>query len=354
MKVKVHSSELNRAMKIITQCINKQFSAFSNIEIRHADNLLTFRGTNGTFQATVSTPLLGGDGESFCVDGTMFAKVCSMCSGEVEISADDKVCTVKGAGRTRLPIVQADIPEQKEVEGKASEFAAEDFMKTFGSVSYSISADQSRIQLTGVLCEFGEYGMKMVTLDGFQMSIESAKCDGEVMKIIAPGSFMKLVSQAVSAGEKVTIRSNGIRMEASTDYVKLSCGVLAGDYPDYQRILPKEFKTECLVKVDELKNALKCGSIVNSKQSLVKLDIAKESMRVLSNSEEADYDADVGCETNGDDLCIAFNQQYLMNAINAINTEEAVLKFNTSISPCIIHGKDQNGIHLILPVRTQG
>ena len=354
MKVKVHSSELNRIMKILTQCINQQFSSYSNIEVTHADNMLTFRGTNGTFQATMSTPLLGGDNETFCVDGTMFAKVCSMCSGEVEISTDSRVCTIKGAGRTRIPIVQADIPTQTRVEGTASAMAAEDLIRCYNSVAYSISADQSRIQLTGVLCEFDTDSMKMVTLDGFQMSAESAKCSGESMKVIVPGTFMKLIAQGAVIGEDVTIVTNGPRIEAYTDSMIISCGALAGEYPDYKRILPTEFKTECLVNVDEMKNALKCGSIINTKQNLVKLEVGSESIKVMSNGEEADYDADVSCVTNGDGLKIAFNQRYLMNTMNVISTEQAVLKFNSSVSPCIVQGKDEDGVHLLLPVRVQG
>lgn len=354
MKIKVHSSELNRMMKTISQCIDSRFSNYSNIEIVHENNLLTIYGTNGTFYAAVSTPMLGGDGESFCVDGSMFARVCSMCGGEVEISTDSKVCTIKGAGRTRMPIIDGHVNRQERIDGAASVMAAEDFVKCYNGVAFAVSTDQSRIQLTGVLCEFGEYGVKMVALDGFQMSVETAKCEGAVMKVIIPGAFMKLVMQATIIGEDVTIRTNGNRIEASTDSMVLSCGVLAGEYPDYQRILPKDFKTECLVHMEELRNALKCGGIVASKQNLVKLEVSEDCVKVMSNSEEADYDADVPCETQGDGLKIAFNQKYLMNTVNAIGTEEAILRFNSSMNPCVIQGKDEPGLRLLLPVRVQG
>ena len=354
MKIKVHSSELNRMMKIVSQCIDSRFSIYSNIEIVHETNLLTIYGTNGTCYAAVSAPLFGGDGEGFCVDGSMFAKVCSMCNGEVEISTDTRTCTIKGAGRTRMPIIEGNVTRQERIEGMASVMAADDFMKCYNGVSYAVSTDQSRIQLTGVLCEFGEYGVKMVALDGFQMSVETAKCKGDIMKVIIPGAFMKLMTQATIIGEDVTIRTNGNRIEASSDSMVLSCGVLAGEYPDYQRILPKEFKTECLVRIEELRNALKCGGIVASKQNLVKLEVSEDYVKIMSNNEEADYDADVPCDTQGDGLKIAFNQKYLMNTVNAINTEEAVLRFNSSVNPCVIQGKDEVGVRLLLPVRVQG
>ncbi len=77
---------------------------------------------------------------------------------------------------------------------------------------------------------------------------------------------------------------------------------------------------------------------------------------MTSNSEEksADYEADVPCQTQGDGLKIAFNQKYMMNTLNAIDAEEAVLRFNSSVTPCVAHGKDEVGVRLLLPVRVQG
>ena len=354
MNIKIHSSELNRMLRIVSQCIDQRFAAHSNIEIVWDNNLLTMRGTNGSVFGTVSSPLLGGDGESFSVDGTMLAKVCSMCSGEVEIRTDSKSCVIKGAGRTRLPIVNANVAKQNRVTGKKVTVSEDSLSKGYNSVAYAVSADQSRIQLTGVLAEVENNCMRMVALDGFQMSMETIECDGDDMKVIIPGSFLKLVIQGAGTGEQIMLCTDGTRMEASTDSMILSCGLLAGEYPDYNRIMPTGFKTECMVNADELMSALKSGSVINSKQNLVKLEIADDSIMVRNNSEEADYEADVPCEIHGYGLKIAFNQKYLLNTINAISTGSVVMKFISSVSPCILQGKGEDGIRLLLPVRVQG
>lgn len=354
MKIKVHSAELNRMMKTISQCIDPRFFGRGNIEFIYDNNMLSIRGTNGQVTAVVSTPVLGGDGEIFCIDGAMFAKVCALCNGEIEISTDGKNCTVKGAGRTRLPIIPADIPNYSHVDGPTTTVLSDDLTRCYKSVAYAVSEDQSRVQLTGILTEVGEYGLKMTALDGFQMSIETAQCRGETMKAIVPGTFMKLVVQGACSGADVKLRTDGKRIEAVTDGMMLVGGLLDGEFPDTKRILPTSFTTECLVRVEELRNALKSGSVVTSKQNLVKLVISHDYVRVMSNSEEADYDADVPCDTQGNELKIAFNNKYLMNTINAITTEDAVLKLNSSVSPCVVQGKDEVGIRLLLPVRVAG
>lgn len=354
MKIKVHSSEINRMMKTITQCIDPRFQNRGNIEIIYDNNLLAIRGTNGQVSAVVSTPMLGGNGEVFCVDGTMFAKVCAMCNGEIEISTDTKNCFIKGAGRTRLPIVNCDIPAFTHVEGNTFTLSSDDLAACYKGVSYAISEDQSRIQLTGILTESNGETVKMVSLDGFQMSVETAHCDGETARIVIPGTFVKLVVQGTITGEDVKISTDGQRIEASTDGMMLTSGLLSGEYPDYNKILPSEFSTACIVKVEDFLNALKCGSVIGSKKNLVKLDISDACIKLMSNSEEADYEADIPCSTHGNKLKIAFDQRYLMNTIGTVNAEEAILKFNSSVSPCVVQGKDTYGVRLLLPVRIVG
>ena len=355
MNIKIHSSELNRMLKTIVQCIDtKDVSRLANIEIIYDNNMLTIRGTDGHFAAVMSTPMLGGDGESFCVDGVMFAKVCAMCNGEIDISTDGKYCTVKGAGRTRLPIVDVKIPAYTHVNGKSAVIPAENIARCYNGVSYAVSADQTRIQLTGVLTETDLESIRMTAIDGFQMSCESADASGENMKVIIQGTFLKLLSQSTTAGEKVELWTDGKRIEAKTDGMMLNCGLLQGDFPPAEKILPTEFKTQCLVNADELRNALKCCSVVNNKQNLVKLEVGETAIKVMNNSEEAEYEADVQCSTQGSPLKIAFNLKYLMNTINSIDADNLVLNFGSSVSPCVARGQDMDGTRLVLPVRVMG
>ena len=356
MNIKIHSAELNRMMKTLGRCIDSKLQQYGNIQVIYDNNMLTLRGTNGQFSAVMNTPVMGGNGEAFCVDGETFAKVCALGKGDMEIIAEGKICTIKGAGRTRIPIVEANVPAFTGVDsGKETVIKAEDFCKAFGGVEHAICSDQSttRVVLTGVNVEAGEYGMKMVALDGFMMAVETAQCSGDVFKMVVPGAFMRLVKDSVGSGEEIKIRSNGMRVQVSTEGMMLSCPLLVGEFPDYSRLLPKETKTECLVNADQLKAALKSNAVLNNSSKLVKLVLDGDILTVSGNSERADYEAEIPCQTQGDGLTIAFNQAYVAATVGSIGTEEAVLKFNTPGAPCVVQGKDGGGIRLVLPVRVQ-
>lgn len=350
MNIKVHSSDINRMMKTIVQCTDqKDITNRANVQITFDNNKLFFTASNGQFSAVMFTPVLGGDGETFCVDASMFAKVCAMQNGEIVLSTDEKFCTIKGVGRTRLPIVDANIPGIDGIDGEKITVNAADFSHCYDSVSYAIATDQSRIQLTGVLTETDGNNMRMVALDGFQLSVEEVPCKGDASKIVIPGGFMKLISQSVSGGEELTLITDGKIVIAETEGITLRCGLLVGDFVDYNRILPKEFTTLCKVNVTAFRDALKAGNVVNNKQNLVKLVVGMENVTIKNNSEQADYEASVPCATQGNELKIAFNQKYLTNMIGAVIDEEAEIGFNSSTAPAVIRAK--NGCRLTLPVR---
>ena len=355
MNIRIHSSELNRMLKTISKCTDPRISgSLANIEIGGYPDGLYLHASNGTMIATMTTPMLGLDEETFCVDGSMLKKVCEKCSGEIEIATDGKVCTIKGTGRTRLPIVDAQIPQFQEIKGDCMTVSAGDLTRCYRRVRHAVSSDENRIVLTGVLTENVGGKLSMTALDGFQMSVESTSCDGDDMKMIVPAGFMDLLTEAAGPEETVTFVLDGHRLTAKTEGVVMACGLIAGEYPDVSKILPTEFATECLVKVSEVMDALKSGSVINSKQNLVKLQVGADSIRIMNNSEEADYEADVPCETQGDGLMIAFNQRYLMAAMGAIDGEDAVMCFNSSVKPCVVKEKDGSGVRLVLPVRVAG
>lgn len=354
MKFRIYSGEIKRMMKTAIKCVEtKGQSRNSNIHIRHLDNLLTIRATNGAFACEISTPMMGGDGEGFYVDGAMFGKVTGITNGEIEIGEDGKACVIKGAGRTRIPVIDAEIPEFAPVEGKTVAMKAETFRKMWESVGYAVATDQSRIVLTGVLMESEENLLRWVALDGFRMAVDHCACPGiEEIKAVVPGAFLDLVAGAIGDGEEVRLTFGEGRLQAETDSMKLQCGLLLGDYPDWKRILPTQFRTEIRMKTAELREALKNGSVISARNNLIRMKIGESEITLEGKSEEADYSAQISCQTQGDGMTIAFNQKYLSEMVNRIVEDDFVMSFNSSTSPCVGRGDGEENINLILPVRT--
>lgn len=354
MDIKINGVELNWMMKVITRFIDSKVNATAGVQITHEDSKLKIRGRSSTAMAEVSVPLLGGDGESFCVNGEMFAKLVGMNSREVSVTTDEKNCMMKGVGRARVPLLGSKVPEFEQVGGKCVMVAADELVGCYQKVSYAISNEETRPVLTGVLVECDGTRMRMVALDGFRMSIEEVPCEGDSVTMIILRTFMDAVTRSLPKDGDVSIHTDGHLICFDTDGLTMKAGLMSGEYIDYAKLVPERFRTESRVNVEEIRNALKAGSLISSNQDLVKMRVGENSIVVMKNSEEADYEADVSCATQGDGLQIAFNNRYLMDSIGAIDTEYAVMKFNSAVSPVIITDEDGHGVRLCLPVRVMG
>ena len=88
------------------------------------------------------------------------------------------------------------------------------------------------------------------------------------------------------------------------------------------------------------------------KNNLIKLSIKDNVITITSRSEEGNVKEDLLAEKTGEDLDIGFNAKYIIDILKVISDEEIIMKFNTSISPCLITPVESESYeYLVLPVR---
>ena len=352
-KIKADSGELNRIMKIMSRCIDKRFSIHSNIQIIHENGNLIIRATNGVFMGEMSMKVPGGTGETFCVDGDMFSKVIGLCKGDIEIITDEKNCSVKGAGRTRLPIIKATVQGPDKIKGKNVTVKTDHFKKAYGLVSYAVTTDQSRPALTGVYVETVENSLRFVAVDGFNMAIESIAFSGNEINVIIPAAFMDLVSAAVPGSADLKLITDGRRIQAQTDSITIQGALLAGPYIEYRRLLPNTYMTETVLKTDRILDALKSGLVIAGKEPTSRVWIKSSEVIISQNSVNADFEAKIPCNTHGEEILTAFNSRYMIDTISVIEADEVILKLNTKTSPVFVQGKGLDGMHMCMPVHVE-
>ena len=61
---------------------------------------------------------------------------------------------------------------------------------------------------------------------------------------------------------------------------------------------------------------------------------------------------EVNINLRGEGIQIAFNSRYLLDVLKSMEEEEIVIELTSSVSPCVIKGKNSNNAkYLVLPVR---
>ena len=75
-------------------------------------------------------------------------------------------------------------------------------------------------------------------------------------------------------------------------------------------------------------------------------------MIITSNAENGSAYEEVALGLEGEELAIAFNPRYYMDALKAIEEETISILFSSSLSPCIIQDPDAEDYkYFILPIR---
>jgi DNA polymerase-3 subunit beta len=352
-KFKADVNDLKRIMKVLIQCYDRKSEIYADIQLVQENGRLTIRSTNGTFLCEMSMNVTVGSCDPFCIDGDMFNKVINISRGQVEILTDGRSCVIKGTGRTRLPIISKTIYAPEDLDGKIVTIQQENFRSVHGLTAYARATTEDRPILTGTLLETDEKRLRMVALDGYMMAIENTPCSGDIVSAVVPGAVMDLIDSALLPGDELTLVTNGKIIQAKTSNMTLQCALMAGEYIDYHRLLPKTFKTEIMIDTEQLMDALKGCCILNSKLKLIRMSVGQDELTITNNTESADYEARIPCQTTGDVLIIAFAEKYLIDTIGAIRADKTIMKFNTPVSPVYITVQGSDCVHMCLPVRLQ-
>ena len=132
--------------------------------------------------------------------------------------------------------------------------------------------------------------------------------------------------------------------------------LIEGKFPDYKRVIPPQFSVKTKVNVKDLAGAVSRMSLCSGSEndySIVKISIGSNEIKVMSSSPDVGTGEEIiSCNTEGNPINVAFNAAYIMDIMKNIETEEAEINLNNSLSPvCIKPISEEEYIYIVTPVR---
>jgi len=130
--------------------------------------------------------------------------------------------------------------------------------------------------------------------------------------------------------------------------------LIDGNFPDYQRVIPKDNKNIMTINRNDFCMAVdRVSTITNEKSPVIKFRLLKDLMNMTSaDSENGLATEDIITEYSGEEIEIGFNSKYILEMINHLTDEKIKLSFNDSSSPVIAtEDSNQNLIYVLMPMR---
>jgi len=134
--------------------------------------------------------------------------------------------------------------------------------------------------------------------------------------------------------------------------------LLSGEYPKYQALLPSEFSATAELAASAFAEAVKRVALVAERNTPVRLAFSAGQLVLEAGaSEEAQAVEVLEAAFDGEDLQIAFNPQYLLDGIGAIDSDTARISFTSPTKPAVLTGKrerEPDYRYVLMPIRSAG
>ena len=134
--------------------------------------------------------------------------------------------------------------------------------------------------------------------------------------------------------------------------------LLDGEFPKYRSLLPSETLATAVVVTADLIETVKRVALVAERNTPVRLDFGAGEVTLRAGTvDEAQATETLECTFDGDPLDIAFNPQYLLDGLAALDAADTRLSFTQSTLPAVLSGAGDNDVeyrYLLMPVRLAG
>jgi DNA polymerase-3 subunit beta len=284
---------------------------------------------------------------------------------QIELEVKENYLTTICGGTSEFNLLGLDaeeFPRLPQVMGdRIFSISSDVFKEMIRQTVFATSTEEIRPILTGVVLSLKDGLLRLVATDSHRLAQREetveAPADLTLSNVIIPGKSLNELGRLLPDDDQlvdIVVANNQIlvKMENTQFYSRL----IDGQYPDTSRLFPTTFKTSILVNTKELYNAIERASLIarENNNNIVRFMITPEQIKITSTS------ADVGKvtetfipkEVKGEELLLAFNAKYIMDALRVFDAEEILVEFTGSMSPFILKIPGETKImQLVLPIR---
>ena len=366
MLVSCHGVELSDAFLSVSKAISNKITnpILEGIKIVAEGDILTLSATDTELsierkiRANVKT-----EGEAV-VPGkfiTEFIKKLTNEMIELELNEKNQMIIKYDDSHSIIQCYNAaEYPSFRNVEtSKYFGISKKDLKTVINKTIFSVSIDDSRPILKGVLFDIDKNVLNAIALDGYRLAKVKKNIVSDLeTKIVIPAKSLGEISRLLDDSDEV-INVYVDRNTLMVDFgeTKVTTRLLEGDFVNYKQIISANYETVCVINKAQFEDALERASLLSKvgQGNCVKFEVKEKNLCITSNSELGNVKENVAINMTGKELLIAFNARYFIENLKA-NTDEFVkICFNSSANPCVIVPVEGDEfLYLILPVRIIG
>ena len=233
---------------------------------------------------------------------------------------------------------------------------------------FEITGEDTRYFLNGALFVLKADSLGLVSTDGHRLAHitvtsdagkgkKASKGEDENRVILPRKTLLELGRLLAEGGE------GDIQFERGENHLFFQVGdrllisrMIDGQFPAYERVIPKGNDKHIEFERDRLTNAVKRVALLSNERSrAVKIQIDKGKVDVTSSSPDlGEAKETLSVEYAGPALQICFNAQYVLDFLSAVSTDVVSLDLKDEVSQAVVKPIGAEGYdytYVIMPMR---
>ncbi len=223
---------------------------------------------------------------------------------------------------------------------------------------FAIAQQDIRYYLNGMLIHIRNGYIKAVATDGHRLAVSEFYFD-ELQdldfQVIVPRKSVIEIEKALSLNDSIVkVDLSGGHIKFSDADVVFTTKLIDGKFPEYQKIISQEMSYYAVVCKSKLIQVISRASILtNDKNKGVRLTFSNNNLVVLaSNTEQEEAEEQVDINYTGPTICIGFNYQYLLSALDVISGDNVNFGIKDPQTSVMLFGdNDMVSKYVIMPMR---
>lgn len=255
----------------------------------------------------------------------------------------------QGASQYRLQTLDAeDFPEPPGFGGEGElTLAMGTLRNAVDSVLFAVSSDTHRQVLTGVLFNYDGSTLTLVATDTHRLAVRKIEQEGigtNISAVVPEKALKAIKALPVPDDAQVVLKFGSGRIGVEAGSAKVVAQLLAGTYPNWERVVPAETTRTWSVESDQLLEKVNRIMILARDNAFrVRFRGADDQIVIAARSEEkGEAKEEVLMIGKNGDVEIAFNGKYVVDALGPIEGPGVRVEMTESSRPAVFRAADDD------------
>ncbi|HEY2127647.1 MAG TPA: DNA polymerase III subunit beta [Streptosporangiaceae bacterium] len=374
MKIQVERDVLAEAVAWTARALPARpaVPVLAGIQLQTAGDL-TLSSFDYDVSAQATVPVSTDEDGDLLVSGRLLAEITrSLPARPVEISSDGARATLTcgSATFTLLTMPSEDYPSLPAMPPAAGSIGSDAFASAVSQSATAAGRDDTLPALTGVRIEIEGETLTLVSTDRYRLAVRELRWNPArpdmSAAVLVPARALAETARALTAGAEVSIAlalpgEEGTGGEGMIGFEgagrRTTTRLLGGDFPRYQSLLPNQVNSVAELATGPFAEAVKRVALVAERNTAVRLSFSPGQLVLEAGTgDEAQAVEVIEASFEGDDIQIAFNPQYLLDGLTALDSDVARISFTEGGKPALITGKpapdeQPDYRYLLMPIR---